>query len=139
MESSVKELASHRINRAFEDLEVAKKLLDDGSYRISLNRSYYAIFHAIRAINSLEGFDSSKHSGVISFFNLHYIKTGIFDKSLSQIIRKASKYREQADYEDFFDANEEDASEVYALANTFVSTIKSKLIEMDILPKADSE
>ena len=66
MEGSIKELVGHRISRAEEDLATSKLLLDDGSYRISLNRSYYAIFHAIRAVNTLDGFDSSKHSGVTS-------------------------------------------------------------------------
>ena len=64
MEGSIKDLVSHRISRAEEDLATSKLLLDDGSYRISLNRSYYAIFHAIRAVNTLDGFDSSKHSGL---------------------------------------------------------------------------
>lgn len=54
MEGSIKELVSHRISRAEEDLATSKLLLDDGSYRISLNRSYYAIFHAIRAVNTLD-------------------------------------------------------------------------------------
>lgn len=39
MEGSIKELVSHRISRAEEDLATSKLLLDDGSYRISLNRS----------------------------------------------------------------------------------------------------
>ena len=46
------------------------------------NRSYYAIFHAIRSVNALDGFDSSKHSGVISHFNQEYVKTGMFEKNL---------------------------------------------------------
>lgn len=133
MEGSIKELVSHRISRAEEDLATSKLLLDDGSYRISLNRSYYAIFHAIRAVNTLNGFDSSKHSGVIANFNHNYIKNGTFDKSLSQTIKKASKYREQADYEDFFEATEADASEVYDLASVFVETIKKKLVELGAL------
>ena len=35
MEGSIKELVSHRISRAEEDLATSKLLLDDGSYRIS--------------------------------------------------------------------------------------------------------
>ena len=133
MESCLKELVNHRISRAEEDLVTSKLLLDKGSYRISLNRSYYAIFHAIRAVNILDGFDSSKHSGVIANFNHNYIKKGVFDKSLSLTIKKASKYREQADYEDFFEATKADASEIYNLAFMFVETIKRKLIELDAL------
>ena len=44
-------------------------MLSGGMYKPSLNRSYYSIFHAMRAITALEGFDSSKHSGVIAYFN----------------------------------------------------------------------
>lgn len=86
-----------------------------------------------RAVNTLDGFDSSKHSGVIANFNHNYIKNGTFDKSLSQTIKKASKYREQADYEDFFEATQADASEVYELACAFVETIKKKLVDLGAL------
>lgn len=40
-----------------------------GFYKAAINRSYYAIFHGIRAINILDGFDASKHSSVIAHFN----------------------------------------------------------------------
>ena len=38
------------------------------SYRSANNRAYYSIFHAIRSVLALDGFDSKKHSGVISEF-----------------------------------------------------------------------
>ena len=40
-------------------------------------------------------------TAVISHFNQEYVKTGIFQKEVSKIIRNASELREQADYEDF--------------------------------------
>ena len=68
MEGSLKELAGYRMDRAKEMLVAARENLEIGQYKTSLNRSYYAIFHAMRAMNILKGFDSSKHSGVIAFF-----------------------------------------------------------------------
>ena len=65
------DLAKYRLARAKEDLETAAGNLDNGKYRASVNRSYYAVFHSIRAITALDHFDSSKHSGVIAFFNQH--------------------------------------------------------------------
>ena len=47
-------------------------------YSSAVNRAYYAIFHALRAVTALDGFDSGKHSGVIAYFNRDYIKNGIF-------------------------------------------------------------
>ncbi len=35
-----------------------------------------AIFHAVRALLALDKFDSQKHSGIISYFNQKFIKTG---------------------------------------------------------------
>ena len=71
-------------------------------YDTSANRSYYAIFHAARAVLALEGLDFKKHSGVISNFQMRYIKTGIFDKQLSNIIKSAFSLRTESDYEDFY-------------------------------------
>ena len=76
MEGGVKELAVYRMERAREMLEAAESNLDSEQIRTSFNRSYYAVFHAMRAVNCLEGFDSSKHSGVIAFFNKTFLKEG---------------------------------------------------------------
>ena len=56
------------MEKAREMLSAADGNLEIGQYKTSLNRSYYAIFHAMRAANIMTGFDSSKHSGVIAFF-----------------------------------------------------------------------
>ena len=75
MEGSLKELAGYRMDRAKEMLVAARENLEIGQYKTSLNRSYYAIFHAMRAMNILKGFDSSKHSGVIAFLIRSILKT----------------------------------------------------------------
>ena len=68
MEGSLRELALYRMERAEEMLSAAEENLRLGQLRTSLNRSYYGVFHGMRAANILKGFDSSKHSGVIVFF-----------------------------------------------------------------------
>lgn len=94
MECSVKELSRYRLERAREMLDAARENLNIGQFRTSLNRSYYAIFHAMRATNILDGFDSSKHSGVVAHFIQYYIKEGKFPKDLAVIIKGASFLRE---------------------------------------------
>lgn len=64
MAGSIEGLAKYRYERALEELKNAKEVFNVGSYKLALNRSYYAIFHAIRAVNVLDEFYSSKHSGV---------------------------------------------------------------------------
>ena len=60
----------YRMERAFEMLIAAEDNLKIGQYKTSLNRSYYAIFHVMRAANIIKGFYSSKQSGVIAFLSV---------------------------------------------------------------------
>jgi hypothetical protein len=92
-------------------------------YRTSLNRSYYGVFHAMRAANILEGYDSSKHSGVIAFFNKTFLKENRIDRSLSQIIKESSYLREKSDYDDFFIASKEEAENQLRNAKKFVEVV----------------
>ena len=85
------------MERADEMLASARKNLDEHDYRTALNRSYYSIFHAMRSVNCLEGFDSSKHSGVIAFFNKNILKERKMDPAFSDIIKMSSYCREKSD------------------------------------------
>ena len=105
MEGSLKELAKYRMERAKEMLVASEENLNIEQYRTSLNRSYYAIFHAMRAVNILEGYDSSKHSGVIAYFTKTFLKTERLDRGLSKIIKEAAYLREKSDYDDFVRPN----------------------------------
>lgn len=133
MECNVETLSKYRFDTAIEALEDSHIMFDKGRYKNCLNRAYYAIFHAIRAVNALDGYDSSKHSGVIAFFNQNYVKNDIFPKELSRIIRAASENREHADYLDFFVASKEEAQKQMERAELFVSRINAFLIERGVL------
>ena len=127
MESSLRELAMYRMERTFEMLIAAEDNLKIGQYKTSLNRSYYAIFHAMRAANIIKGFDSSKHSGVIAFFNKEYLKENIIDRKMSPIIKNSSFFREKSDYDDFFIASRQDAEEQYQKAEELYEEVKAFL------------
>jgi uncharacterized protein (UPF0332 family) len=77
-------LANYRLERAAGELASTRANLDAGRYAESLSDSYYAIFHSIRATLALEEKDFKKHSGVISYFQVRYIKTGEFPKEISE-------------------------------------------------------
>ena len=121
------DLAKYRLARAKEDLETAVDNLENGKYRASVNRSYYAVFHSIRAITALNHFDSSKHSGVIAFFNQHYIKPGVFDKELSKMIDSCYRLREKADYDDFYLVAKDEAVQQLEKAKKIFQTIESHI------------
>ncbi len=128
MESkNIKDLSKYRFEKALSNIEIAKKLYELEKYEFALNRAYYSIFDAMRSINAFDGFDSNKHSGVISHFNFDYVKTGIFPPSTSNIIRKASMLREKSDYEDFYKADKEETASMIALAEIFLKDVENYL------------
>ena len=124
MEGSIKELANYRLERAKEMLTASEDNLVVKQYRTSLNRSYYAIFHAMRAVNSLEGYDSSKHSGVIAFFTQTFLKTEKIDRSMAKIIKESSYLREKSDYDDFYIASKDEAEKQLKNAKVFVLAVE---------------
>ena len=128
MEDGIIELSKYRYQTAVENLETARNNLRDGKYKQAVNRSYYSIFHAIRALTALDGFDSRKHSGIIAYFNRNYVKEGVFDRSASKIIDKAFKIRENADYQDFYVISKNDTEEQIQNAEEFIDSIQKYLI-----------
>lgn len=133
MEGSIKELSAYRFSKALEDITASEVMLKESLYKVSINRSYYAIFHAMRAITALSGYDSSKHSGIIAYFNQNIIKTGDFDKEASKIVKKASFLREKSDYEDFYIASRQEAEEQLKDAKIFLSKVDEYLRKKEIL------
>ena len=72
------DLALYRMDKAEEALTDAQDALRQGKCANAANRSYYAFFHAVRALFALEAKDFRKHSGVIANFQKDYVKTGVF-------------------------------------------------------------
>jgi len=114
------ELSGYRLERAKEDIRTAQVNLENGLYKGAVNRSYYAIFHSIRAVNILNGFDASKHSSVIAHFNQHHVHNGDFEKGTYKIIDSAYRIREKCDYSDFFIVSKEEAYEQLEKAVAFI-------------------
>ena len=121
-----RDLAKYRIEQARECLQAAE-IMSEISTKNSVNRSYYCIFHSMRAVLALEHFDSKKHSGVISAFRQRYIKTEIFPAALSRIIGSAFDIRNESDYEDFIEISEAQALQQIENAALFLKTVEDYL------------
>ena len=133
MGGSVKELSAYRYAKALEDITASEVMLKESLYKVSINRSYYAIFHAMRAITALSGYDSSKHSGIIAYFNQNIVKAGDFDREVSKIVKKASFLREKSDYQDFYIASKQEAEEQLKDAKKFLAKVDEYLRKNNIL------
>ncbi len=124
------DLARYRMEKAREILQDAEDALARGRFMLSVNRSYYTMFTAARALLALEEKDSSKHSGVISLFNRWVVKPGNFSKDVSRFLLKAKDLREDADYGDFVKITEEDARIQFERAATFCDEAEKRLGEL---------
>lgn len=127
LDERVVDLIQYRLKSSKEKLNSARILLENKQFNDSLSRSYYAMFTAARALLATKRLDSSKHSGVISLFNQHFVKTGIVAKDLGQMLMKGKDLRENGDYKDFVEISMEEAQQQYSDAEEFIKQIEDAL------------
>ena len=88
-----KELSDYRIQQAEESLLVAKTCLENGINKDSINRSYYSVFYAIKAVLALGTVDFKRHKDVIAYFNKEYVASEKFPKLLGRKIGNSRSKR----------------------------------------------
>jgi uncharacterized protein len=95
----LKVLRAYRLEQAYVALDEATLLLDDGRSTLGVvNRAYYAMFYAALALMQDISPLPSKHQGIMSLFDVIYVKTGIFDKRYSKSYHSAFELRQTSDY-----------------------------------------
>lgn len=122
-------LTQYRLEMAENCLTSAQRNMEENDFKASANRSYYAIFHSLRAVLALDALDFKKHSAVISKFRELYIKTGLFDTHYSKIIGDAFDVRNNSDYEDFYVIGREDVKQQIENAASFLSAVQAYLTQ----------
>ena len=122
-----KELAKHRLEQAKEDLEAGKLLYDKNFYKSANNRAYYAVFHAIDAVLSMEPVAFKKHKDVIAYFNKNYVNKDVFSRDMGRKISKLEIIRHKSDYDDFYIASKLDTVNQVTIAKEIIGEIKTYL------------
>ena len=123
-------LVAYRLTQATETLEEAVFLLEGGkSLRAVTNRAYYCMFYAILALLIDEPFASSKHSGVLSYFNRRFIREGIFPEEIGRSINRAFELRQQGDYRENVELTREQVTPLIEAATTFLEVVKAYMSE----------
>lgn len=80
-------------------LEAAQLMLDNDFYASAVNRAYYAVFYAANALLATKRLARNKHSGVMSAFREHFVKTGFVEGEYSDIYGRLFDDRHVSDYE----------------------------------------
>jgi uncharacterized protein (UPF0332 family) len=117
----------HRLSRAKDSLGEARLLFDNGYLIGAINRTYYACFYAVSMLLFTEGMSSSKHSGVISMFDKHWIKTGRLPVEMGKLYRSLFELRQEGDYKDVASFDPEEVGDLLNQAVAFVDRISAVL------------
>ncbi len=122
------ELARYRLKQAHESIEEAHVLFSTKmSLRSVVNRAYYAMFYSVLALLIFEPYSSSKHSGVIGYFNKRFIKGGIFPIETGESLRDAFELRQVGDYRELYEPSIEKVEPLLEKAEKFMESIRTHL------------
>lgn len=122
------QLAKYRLKQAEDSISEAECLLSGNeSPRSIMNRAYYAMFYGVLALIVFEQYYSSKHAGVLSYFNKKFIKEGVFPKELGYSINKAFEMRQEGDYREYVELAYEQVEPLIAQAKQFVEAVRDYL------------
>ena len=130
MTDNLNKLIEYRFQQANETLIVANELVQNGHYRDAVNRGYYAMFYCGLGLLAAKNLGSSKHSGVLSLFSRHFVKTGQISIETGRHLREAFELRQNCDYREFVDVTKEQANEIIENAKIFITETQNALEKM---------
>jgi uncharacterized protein (UPF0332 family) len=128
-DKTLSDLAVARLDKAVRCLQSADNAIANNDFETAANRSYYCIFHSIKAVLAFDGFRSKSHGEAIGTFRKDYIKNGIFPVKYSDVIKNAFETRNYCDYEDFYIAVENDVIAQIKNAREFLEAVEKYVAE----------
>jgi uncharacterized protein (UPF0332 family) len=88
------------------------------------SRAYYAVFHASRALLFSIGIEVKTHKRLVSLIGEHFVRPGRLSSVTARLVSRMQRDREDADYATGAVFTGEDASQMIADADAFVSEVK---------------
>ena len=115
------------MQKSLKTLQAAKLMFQNNMYADCLNRTYYSCFYAMSACLCEQQIDNSSHKQVIVKFREYYIKTNVFGKQMSEIIKILSDYRNKSDYNIEYTADYPTTKECLDSAEIFYNKVSGYL------------
>ena len=122
------DIVMYRMGKArqlFHDVDV---LIENELWNSTINRMYYACFHAVSALLIKNGIEVKSHMGVRQAFGLHFVKAGKVSLEYGRIFSRIYDKRQSSDYDDFIDFTKEEVEKLYPQIKSFIMVI-SNLVE----------
>jgi uncharacterized protein (UPF0332 family) len=127
LDKALKEMIAGELAVARQKIVAAEDLLKLGHYSDAASRAYYAVFHSVRAMLQSEGLNAESHSGLITLFGLHFVKTGKWPRKFSKYLQNLKDDREEGDYGVYSTLDEEDARTAIREAKEFLTETETQL------------
>lgn len=87
------------LEKAERALHAADRLLQDGDADFAASRAYYAYFYTAEALLLAHGSSFTRHGQVVARYGALFAKTGRLDPEFHQLLLRAFRLREIADYQ----------------------------------------
>lgn len=127
--SERKAVIKYRIEKAYKNLDEAKACAKLGYWNLAGNRLYYSVFHMASALLLDKGLSAHTHAGVIHLIGEKFIATNILDKEYGQFFSRLYQLRQSGDYDDMYDATEEEVTPYFNKTEAILSEIE-ELIQL---------
>jgi uncharacterized protein (UPF0332 family) len=124
-------LIHYRLERAQDSLDEARLLAHANRWNACVNRLYYSCFYAVSALLVRDGLSSSRHTGVRSLLNRHYVRPGKVPRELARVYNDLFERRQEGDYADFVRFQADQVRPWILQTETFISHIRTLLSKDD--------
>lgn len=126
-----KVVVAYRRQKAYATLTEAREVAKLGYWSLVGNRLYYSVFHMASALLLDKGFTARTHSGVIHLVGAQFIAKGFLDKSYGRLLSRLFELRQSGDYDDLYDATEEEVFPYIERTEVFLSDMDKLIVLKD--------
>jgi uncharacterized protein (UPF0332 family) len=113
--------------RARATLDDADVLIKGSRWNSALNRLDYAAFYAARALLATKNLDSSRHSGAISLFQEHFVRTDVVPQETARALPRLFEKRQTTDFGDYAEATHDEIVALRLQVGAFIDACESLL------------
>ncbi|MCQ2606090.1 MAG: HEPN domain-containing protein [Bacteroidales bacterium] len=113
------------------ELEKSKRFFSEVAQLVNLkfwdttiNRLYYAVFHAASALLINKGIEVKTHKGVSLMLGEHFVKNGVLTMDEAKFYARLQNLRERGDYNCSYNATEEDVLKLIEPSSNFIKKVE---------------
>ena len=119
-EDTRQDIVVYRMGKAYRLLHEVDILIENELWNSTINRMYYACFHAVSALLIKNGIEVKSHMGVRQAFGLHFVKAGKVPLEYGRIFSRIYDKRQSGDYDDFIDFTRDEVEKLYPQIKSFI-------------------